>query len=240
MEEKYPCPKMTPTKWIVNFWYYNKWFVLVGAVFLVLIVIATVQFFKKSEPDVSIMYAGPSIVSDEDCQKMIKFSRDLFADVNGDGKVSVNMKTFVLNAKSGVLDSDKVSFKNGYSVQILEGQVEGRKIQANEEFQAYSDEILYGECCVLILDENLYQELSSRGALVPLKDIFSSKLPENVVGEYGIRLIDTVFARKEGFSSLPFESVLCLKYPSAAEGQTKEDREREYRNNLENFRKLVD
>ena len=67
MEEKYPCPKLTPKQWIENFWYYNKWFVLVGIVFLTLVTIATVQFFTKDDADAAILYAGATILSDDTC-----------------------------------------------------------------------------------------------------------------------------------------------------------------------------
>ena len=240
MEEKYPCPKMTPKQWIVNFWYYNKWFVLLGLVVLSLIVISTVQFFKKSEPDVAILYAGPVMVSDDVCTKMSESCGDLISDVNGDGKVSVSLKSYVLNANVDILDSNEEAFKNGYSVQLLDGQVEGRKIQGNEEFKSYNDELLYGESFVLLLDQALYEELAKNGLLVNLKEITGSELPENAVGEYGLRLVDTRLFGQEGFDSLPFDTVVCLRYPSAIEGKKADNYDEQYKENLEVFRQIID
>ena len=134
MEEKYPCPKLTPKQWVENFWYYNKWFVLVGVVFFTLIIIASVQFFTKDDADASLLYAGSTILSDDVCQQMIESAEELLTDTNGDGTVSVDVKNFVLHSDFDLL-------KN-----------EGQRIQAREEFKSYSDEVLSGDGCFLLLE----------------------------------------------------------------------------------------
>lgn len=240
MEEKYPCPKMTPLQRIVNFWYYYKWFVLVGIVFLALIVIATVQYFKKDEPDIAILYAGPTILSDEACDQMTQSCENLIFDLNADGTVSVSMKAFVLNANEDLLDSNQEAFKNGYDVQLLDGQVEGRKIQGNEEFKAYNEELLYGESCLLLLDEALFNELAKAGFLVNLKDALGEDFPASAVGEFGVRLVDTKFCRKDGFTSIPFDTVVCLKTSIVMDGEEKEDSAQKNKQNIEIFRELID
>ena len=223
-----------------NFWYYYKWFVLIGIVFLALIVIATVQYFKKDEPDIAIMYAGPTILSDDDCKKMTQSCENLIFDLNDDGTVSVSMKTFVLNANVDLLDSNQEAFKNGYDVQLLDGQVEGRKIQGNEEFNAYNQELIYGESCLLLLDEALFDELVKAGLLVNLKNSLGEDLPSTSVGEYGVRLIDTKLCRKEGFTSIPFDTVVCLKPVTIMDGEKKEEAAEQNKKNIEVFRELID
>lgn len=220
MEEKYPCPKLTPKQWIENFWYYNKWFVLVGIVFLTLILIATVQYFTKKDADASLMYAGATILSDDVCSQMIRSARDLLTDVNGDGKVSVDVKNFVLHSDFNLL-------KN-----------EGQKIQAREEFKSYSDEILSGDCCILLLDEYFYSELAQNGALVNLYEIYT-ELPKSAVDYYGLRLGDTNLYKKAGFSELPENTVVCLKYAPVAGKTTSEDKAVQDAINRESFLKLV-
>lgn len=220
MEEKYPCPKLTPKQWVENFWYYNKWFVLVGVVFLSLIAIATVQYFHKSEADASVLYAGAKILSDDCCEGMIESAQESLFDVNGDGKVVVEMQNFILNSDFDLL------------------KTEGQKIQAREEFQAYSDEILSGDGCILLLDEYFYSELAQNGALVNLYEVYS-ELPKSAVDYFGLRLGNTALYKKDGFSSLPKETIVCLKFAPVAGKDSSEEKALRDQNNRELFKKLV-
>jgi len=221
MEEKYPCPKMTPKQWVENFWYYNKWFVLVGIVFLTLIIIASVQFFSKDEPDVGLTYAGATILSDDVCEKIIRSSEDSVSDVNGDGKSSVDFKNFVLH-------SDFELLKN-----------EGQKIQAREEFKAYSDEILSGDGCILLLDKYFYEELAENGSLVNLYEIYT-ELPKSAVDFFGLRLGDTALFKKDGFSSLPADTIVCLKFAPVVGKESDEEKAIRDQLNRELFLELVE
>ncbi len=220
MEEKYPCPKLTPKQWIENFWYYNKWFVLVGIVFLTLIVIATVQFFTKDEADVSLMYAGATILSDDVCEKIIRSAEESATDLNGDGKVRAEMKSFVLHSDFELL------------------KTEGQKIQAREEFKSYSDEILSGDGCILLLDEYFYTELAQNGALVNLYEMYS-QLPQSAIDYYGLRLSDTALYKKDGFSSLPKDTVVCLKFAPVVGKVSQEEKAVRDQLNRELFLSLV-
>ena len=220
MEEKYPCPKLTPKQWVENFWYYNKWFVLVGIVFLTLIIIASVQFLTKDDADASLLYAGSTILSDDVCQQMIESAEELLADTNGDGTVSVDVKNFVLHSDFDLL-------KN-----------EGQRIQAREEFKSYSDEVLSGDGCFLLLDEYFYSELAQNGALVNLYEIYT-ELPKSAVDYFGLRLGDTSLYKREGFSSLPADTIVCLKFAPVAGKTTDEEKALQDEINRELFLKLV-
>ena len=220
MEECYPCPKLTPKQWIENFWYYNKWYVLVAIVFLSLIAIATFQFFKKSEADASILYAGASILSDDCCEKVIDSAQEKLFDVNDDGKVVVEMQNFVLSSDFDLL-------KN-----------EGQRIQAREEFQAYSDEILSGDGCILLLDEYYYSELAQKGALVNLYEIYE-ELPKSAVDYFGLRLGDTSLYKLDGFSSLPEDTFVCLKFAPVVGKDSAEEKAIRDQYNRELFKSLI-
>lgn len=220
MEERYPCPKLTLKQWIENFWYYNKWFVLVGIVFLTLIIIATVQFLRKSESDASILYAGATILSDDSCEKIIGSAQERLFDVNNDGDVVVEIQSFVLHSDFDMLKS------------------EGQRIQAREEFQAYSDEILSGDGCILLLDEYFYSELAQNGALVNLYAIYD-ELPKSAIDYFGVRLGDTSLYKMDGFSSLPKDTIVCLKYAPAVSKDSSVNKAMRDQNNLEIFKNLI-
>ena len=218
MEEKYPCPKMTPKKWLENFWYYYKWFILLGVVVITFITIATVQYFTKTEPDISIFYVGPSTVSDKQCEEMIKTAKERVSDINGDGKIGVDLETLVL-----LSDFDLLS--------------KGEEIQAMEKYQTYSNEILSGDGAILFLSEYFYNELAESGALVNLFEV-SSEMPGSAIDFYGLKLSKTKLYREEGFSSLPADTIVCLKFSPAVSGMTPEEKALRDQNNRELFRQL--
>ncbi len=68
----------------VNLWFYHKWHILVGALVLLMIGVATTQCVTKEEPDVNILYIGDLDPGDRD--KINEGLKQYYDDVNGDGK----------------------------------------------------------------------------------------------------------------------------------------------------------
>lgn len=218
MEEKYPCPKMTPRQRIANFWYYYKWFVMLGIVVVTFLGIATVQYFTKTEPDVSLFYVGSTSISDARCEEIISSVKERIQDTNGDGKIGVDLQSVVL-----LSDLDLLS--------------KGQEIQAMEEYQTYSNEILSGDGAILLLDEYFYSELAQSGALVNLFEI-SSELPSSAIDYFGLKLSKTKLFREEGFSSLPSDTIVCLKFAPAVSGMSPEEKAEKDEMNRAVFRQL--
>lgn len=191
MEEKYPHPKLTPKQWIENFWYYHKWLFLTVLVFVTFILIATVQMFLKVDPDISFLYVGPKTLGEDDCENIALSSEAFFIDSNGDGEIKSNILTFTLSS-----DYDELT--------------QGMREQALQEFQGYSDEILSGDATILLLDPYFYEQLAEQGALITLFDVFE-EMPSSAVDYCGLELKKTPFAKLPGFSSLPEDTIVCLK-----------------------------
>ena len=219
MEEKYPCPKMTPGQWIANFWYYNKWYVLIAVVVLTLITISTVQYFTKTDADVSLFYVGSSKLGDRQCQAMIDTAKERIFDANEDGEIGVDLQTVVL-----LSDFDLLS--------------KGEEIQAMEKYQTYSNEILSGDGAILLLDEYFYSELAESGALVNLYEI-SSELPDSAIDYFGIKLSKTKLYKEDGFSSLPGDTIICLKFSSVVSELSEKEKAQRDAVNREIFRSLL-
>ena len=190
-----------------------------GLVVATFIGIATVQYFTKAEPDVSILYVGSKNLSDADCRKIISSAKERISDWNDDGKIQVNLKNFVL-----LSDYDLLSH--------------GQKVQAMEEYQEYSDEILSGDGAILLLDAYFFQELAQSGAIVNLYEVYDT-LPEAAVGDFGLRLGDTALYQVSGFSALPKETVVCLKFSPVIGNRTPEERAYSDQVNREIFRELL-
>jgi len=218
MEEKYPCPKMTAKQWVVNFWYYYKWFFLTAFVIVLFLVICTVQYFTKSEADVSILYVGSANVSREQAERIVFETESMVQDSNSDGKVRAEIKTITLLSDFDFLSPPE-------------------KVQAHEQLLEYSNEIIGGNSSILLLESYFYEELASAGALMNLYEIFP-EIPSGAIDFYGIRLGSTALYQREGFSSLPADTILCLKYHSAYTDDDIEEQVAYDLINQEHFRNL--
>ncbi len=227
MEEHYPCPKMNFRQKVANFWYYYKWFVIVGSFFVAFLLIATVQYIAQTEADVSVLCVGSYAISQNECDDIANSIEKYLLDTNGDGKVKAEIKTYNLYS-----DYDLLSDEERKDI------MKGNEDEAQEVYQSYSAELLSGDCSVLILDEYFYQELAENGSLVNLYEVYGN-IPEDAFDYYGIRLENTRLYKQKGFSSLPKNMVICLKYPPAVSNQSDEQRLEQELRNIENFKALL-
>ncbi len=218
MEEYYDCPKLTPKKWIENFWYYYKWFFLLGVVVVTFVTICTVQYFTKDDADCGILIVSKETVKGATCKNIVTTAEKMALDVNEDGKVSVIINAITLHSGLSILDR-------------------GEREQAREDYKRYSDEILAGESCILILDEYYFLSLAENGNLVNLHAIFP-ELPKEALNEYGIRLKDTALYSLDGFSELSGDMILCLKFAPVLSDMGEEERVNTEIANEETFRSL--
>ena len=60
--------------------------------------------------------------------------------------------------------------------------------------------------------------------LTPLEEIYGS-VPKGALGAYGFYLKDTALSREEGFSELPRDTVICLKYAAALQDTDASERD---------------
>lgn len=218
MEEYYPAKKMNFKQWIANFWYYHKWLFLSVLVVILFMGISMVQYMTKSDADLSLLYVGPTRVTQADCDATVFEAENRIYDVNGDGDVFVDMKTIILHS-----DPDSLP--------------ERERIRAIEEYQKYLEEILSGDACFLLLDPGFFEKLMDAGALVNLYEIFPEP-PSGSLEDYGVRLASSPLYRLDGFSKLPPETVLCLKYAPVVTANDLEHRVEIDENNILLFQKL--
>ncbi len=72
-----------------NLWFYYKWYILVGSLILLTVVLATVQCVTKIEPDVNILYIGDYDVGDRDVinEQLMQY----YEDIDGDGQKNLSL-----------------------------------------------------------------------------------------------------------------------------------------------------
>ena len=196
MEEKYPHEKLTPKKWIENFWYYYKWIFLTAMVFVAFALIATFQCLLKTDPDITLLYVGPKALGENTCEAIVSEADQFVLDSNEDGEAKSTILTYTLSGEYDDL-------------------LHGVKDQALQEYQGYSDEILSGDATILFLDPYFYEQLADQGSLINLYEIFD-EIPSSAIDYFGLELKKTKLYALEGFSELPDDTIVCLKISPVA------------------------
>ena len=84
-----------------NWWYYNKWFVILGVIAVFSVVSVFVKNLTKTKPDYQIAYIGEYPLSNETASSIEAALAEMGKDLNGDGKV-----VFKLNQYPTVKNAD--------------------------------------------------------------------------------------------------------------------------------------
>ncbi len=202
-------------KWIENFWYHNKWTIIIVTFFVVILIVGAVQIFSNEEEDLQVTYSGPYILSSSEKAEINKVLVSLMPkDYNGDGKKLVAFMDFgVYSERELERENEAYTDENGKYVTMVFPQTN------TENMKSYSDYLMTGECSVLFLSEYLYGErmASAKKHMVPLTDTFGAELPQGAMSDgYGIRLGDTyLYASCPALQVLPEDTVICLNRPYA-------------------------
>lgn len=210
-----PREKMTFLKWIDNFWYHNKAAVIIGFFALIILVVGSVQFFSKKNPDVFIYFVGHGKLSDVASDDFREDMEIYFAsDYNGDGKVVVDYKedAFVMvEAQDG----------NRY--------VYDPNAQMSET-QRFNLELGMGECVVYIMEPAFFN--ANLDYIADLEDVLG-EIPKNGISGKGIKVGDLKAYRNTALNRYPSDYVICM----ARKKQSFSDEY--YKGNAEFFKNLV-
>lgn len=101
-----------------NWWYYHKWHVVIAAVLALCAgsILWNALGIGKITPDYSIAYVGSTPLSEETAAALCSGFEALSPDLNGDGKVTVELQQYV-NVNTG--DSDTLYYAQAAQVQLV-------------------------------------------------------------------------------------------------------------------------
>lgn len=188
-----------------NFWYYHKWHFLAGLLALVVLVVTLVQCNRNGRGnDAYLMYAGGYTLA-ANVRAPLEASVALFAeDSNGDGKLVVSVNSYAIYTDKELVEK----FPDPSN------RASAKQFSYNNK-ESFEQELLAGEATVCFLSPSLFAEVAESGALRPLSEYYT--LPEGVAGvahggtACGVRLFDLPLATYPGFSSLPKDTILCVR-----------------------------
>lgn len=198
------------TKWFDNFWFYNKWKVIIAAFIVVLVTVCTLQTCSNISDDITLMYAGSYYVDRPAAEQMQKaFNAVMPRDFNGDGQKLSDVAALNIFSEEQV-NQRKEQAKNDPTVLEINGYANG------QELSSFDNLITAGEYSVCILEDWLYERIAAGGAVRRLDDIFGKdNVPGTAVDAYAIRFWETDFAKRfaDEFEHIPENTVICLRTP---------------------------
>ncbi|MBE6655540.1 MAG: hypothetical protein E7609_01555 [Ruminococcaceae bacterium] len=195
-----------------NFFYHYKWHTIIAAFLAVVILVCSLQTCSKEPYDVEIMYAGPKNLNDRQTVLDIQNAFAGFAtDENGDGKTVARLVAYWV---------DETYYENAGE------KAEGANVAhlANNSLtneKAYHDEIQAGNLSICLVSPYLFYQVHKEGGFMRIDELFP-ELDESVylkgesgsVNHYAVLLSKTPLGELPGLSTLPRDTILCLRKPA--------------------------
>ncbi|MBO4217757.1 MAG: hypothetical protein J5940_07410 [Clostridia bacterium] len=173
---------------VENFWYYHKWKTLIALFFTVVVVLVVIQMCQNKSHDAFVMYVGEKMESDT-YEKVSASLESVCKDYDGNGEISVSLSEilFVSDASAIGAPTANNEAKNAFSVQLMGG----------------------GDYYLFFLSPDFY-DLYEKTMFVPIADILGHG-SDAQNDEYTVTLGKTPFYGKPGVSSLPADTLVCVK-----------------------------
>ncbi len=208
-------------KWLDNFWYHNKWLVIIGTFFAVAIIIMTTQFITRDKYDAMILYTGPRIpTANQTLDIQSAFEDVMKKEYDGNGKKEVSLSSLFLMTDEQLKDDRYLYDEEGNRLYINTADMVTTKHQ-------YTTQIFVGEALICLLDPAWYDIAAKQGAFVPLAELISD-VPVNAYDESALYLRDTGFGQYfTALNAFPEDTLICFRRMSSTSGLKDEKAEEE-------------
>lgn len=214
-----------------NFWYHNKWTVIIVAFFAIVFIICTFQMCSIDEQDLHIMYAGPQTLG----QTYTRSVKDAFSHVapdrSGDGKSSVEIvELWVPSDEQIAAGKAEIESNGGHAVVNYEA--------LSTNYEAFEQHMWTGDTVICLLDPVLYSSVYVKdkdgeivSGFMKLSDVLGYT-PENAYDEYSIRISDTplgeYFSILQDIDKDDEKVLLCIREKSSLASIFNKQRTNEY------------
>ena len=218
-----------------NFWYHYKWHTVIALFLIVFITVCTLQMCQRESYDVYVMYAGGGNLDrtsqNGDLPEYVKAQNSLSGysdDYNGDGEVNPLILSLFI-------PSDEEIAK----IESSGGSVNYGQIQDNTK--TLSQNMLMSEYYVCLFSKAVFDEYNkTHGAFMPLSMYAPQDSDIRYYNECAVYLSSLEIYKKEGFSSLPEDTVVCIRTKGAVSSLfDKDGNEKAYAASEDLIRKLL-
>lgn len=190
--------------WVENFWYHYKWPFLGILLTAIVLIVCLAQCTRNGKGDDAVfMYAGGYTMTVEERRNMESVLKPFAEDINGDDRVVLGMMNFAIYTKDEIAKYDKND-----QAHVAQLSYDNR--------EAFDQEILAGSATLCFLSPSLFADVAKAGGLHTVAD-YADALPSGaeaaMYGDvaYGVKLSSLPLYTYPGFSSLPEDTVVCLR-----------------------------
>lgn len=189
-----------------NFWYHNKWTVIVVAFFAIVLIVCTVQMIGKDQYDVTVVYGGTEKMNAEQRAAFIGALQGVLPeDYDGDGDKAVGLVEYQIFSAEELYTEVETEI-NGEMTTVKE-----EKVAANWNAEQYS------------LMQSAVSKTGEYSLCFASPYVFDTLLKGYVEEGNYVRLGDTDFYKyNEAVQVLPADTVVCLLRQFAI-GQSSKD-----------------
>ena len=200
-------------RWLDNFWYHNKWMVIITVFFVSVGIICLVQFLTRPKYDTSLAFATHF--------RMDKAQRADFEDLldricpedfDENGEKNVNMMVYQVYSEEEI-ESEEAAYRERGDEFMLNTKYN------IDEYNNFNQFTMTGETSVYIISPYLYGLLVQGNRLKPLSEVYTDgNLPKGALPDgIGIRLSETDFYKYNPAAQvIPDTAILCLHRPTLA------------------------
>ena len=212
--------------WLENFWYHNKWTVILVAFFLFVFTVCFVQCATTPQKDIHITFGGSHTVTGEEKQAIEQVFQELSKNTFGEEfpTVDINPYAFYTEAELRALytDPDTKDF-DGAAFNMAKG----KNADQLETLQSY---MMTGECSIWLVNTAVYEaQHMAENLAVPLGETFET-VPAGAYDEYAIRLGDTtIYQYYEALQVLPADTLVVFTYPQVIGSSAKPEKYEQFK-----------
>jgi hypothetical protein len=221
-----------------NYWYHYKWHTIAAIFIIAVVLICTLQMCSKTEYDVQIMYATGKPVSRysesgdmPDYNKIVSSLMNKTADFSGDGEVNVS---FV----------DKYVLTPEQMAELEANLQPGEEIPYSLLMQNANDigeMMVYGDFFLCFLSPEIYEQYRSKSEVdmfYNLREVGAGLDDSCFYSDSAIKLSSLEFYNESGISSMPEDTLICLRGTISA--LNTKDAKRQFAASLEVFKKIIE
>ena len=188
-------------KTVDNIWYHHKWMIIIISVFLLVVIICTVQMCQKEEYDFQMMYAGGIVTRSENENAIIN--------------AFMTMIPKDKNAKNGFLHSYAILSDDEIKQKKEEAALEGDSIfydvsLRNDSIAEINTMLRVGEVSLCLISPYVYQVVSQTGKFVSLSETLGY-VPDSAYDDFAVYIKKTDFGKYfDAFAVLPEDTLMCV------------------------------
>ena len=225
-------PKSGFLAWLDNFWYHYKWHSIISLFLVFTISVCTLQMCSKESYDIHILYAGSHAFSrqsvDGDVPEYYKTKSTVsrFAsDFDGNGEVNVSLRDLFLPTTEQMKDLGESEYQRAY-----EDRTNITTIMASSDY------------FLMFLSPEVYESYKDERRFMNIA-VLCPELPESAFyGEGGmaLKLSSLDASDVSGLSSLPSDTVICLRSTNFSSHLNKKSNKEAYERAEKTLLKLIE